>query len=86
MDTSNNLVRMANDIGNFFRTQPRREDAIAGIRNHILSFWTRTMREKLLAQAAHGEIGLEALPLEAVRRLAETSAVKPNQASGGDAG
>jgi formate dehydrogenase subunit delta len=86
MDTSNNLVRMANDIGNFFRAQPRREDAITGISNHIMSFWTRTMREKLLAQVAHGEPGLDELPREAVRRLADTGAVQPNQATGGDAG
>jgi formate dehydrogenase subunit delta len=69
MDNSNNLVRMANDIGNFFRVQPR-EDAIAGITNHILSYWTRPMREKLLAQAGQGESGLDELPGEAVRRLA----------------
>jgi len=30
MSGSENLVRMANDIGNFFRAQPNREDAIAG--------------------------------------------------------
>jgi len=86
MDNSNNLVRMANDIGNFFRAQPWREDAIAGIRNHILSYWTRSMREKLLAQVAHGDIGLEELALEAVRRLADTGEVEQKQAPGGDAG
>ena len=86
MDNSNNLVRMANDIGNFFRTQPQREDAIAGISNHILSYWTRPMREKLLAQAAHGEVGLDELPREALQRIADTGAVKPSQPAGGDAG
>jgi formate dehydrogenase subunit delta len=69
MDRSNNLVRMANDIGNFFRNQPR-EDAIAGIRNHIQSFWTRAMREKLVAEAGQKDIGLDELPMEALRRLA----------------
>ena len=43
------LVQMANDIGNFFRSEPKREDAIAGIANHIAKFWTRRMREKLNA-------------------------------------
>ena len=61
------LVRMANDIGNFFRAEPVREDAVAGIANHIAKFWTRRMRQKL---AAHGEAGLDELPCEALRRLA----------------
>jgi formate dehydrogenase subunit delta len=60
------LVRMANDIGNFFRAEPVREDAVAGIANHIAKFWTRRMRQKL---AAHGEAGLDELPREAMRRL-----------------
>jgi len=60
------LVRMANDIGNFFRAEPVREDAVAGIANHIAKFWTKRMRQKL---AAHGESGLDELPREALRRL-----------------
>ena len=49
MSGSDQLIQMANDIGNFFRAQPNREDAIAGIANHIKSFWTRRMRDKLLS-------------------------------------
>jgi formate dehydrogenase subunit delta len=60
------LVQMANDIGNFFRAEPVREDAVAGIANHIAKFWTKRMRQKL---AAHGEGGLDELPREALRRL-----------------
>jgi formate dehydrogenase subunit delta len=60
---------MANDIGNFFRAQPNREDAIAGIANHIKSFWTKRMRGKLFDQLDHGEAGLDELPREAVQRL-----------------
>jgi formate dehydrogenase subunit delta len=61
------LVRMANDIGNFFRAEPVREDAVAGIANHIAKFWTKRMRQKI---AAHGEAGLDELPRDALRRLA----------------
>jgi len=57
MSGSDQLIQMANDIGNFFRAQPNREDAIAGIANHIKSFWTRRMRDKLTAKLAHGEQG-----------------------------
>ena len=68
------LVKMANDIGNFFRAEPVREDAVAGIANHIAKFWTKRMRQKL---AAHGEGGLDELPREAMRRLAEQPPAAP---------
>ncbi len=80
------LAQMANDIGNFFRAQPKREDAVAGIANHISSFWTRRMRDKLIAEMQKGDVGLDELPLEALHRLAEQSAPVPNHSSGGDAG
>ena len=80
------LVQMANDIGNFFRAQDKREDAVAGIANHIASYWTRRMRDKLSAQMQHGDVGLDELPLEALRRLADHPSAKPSQSTGGDAG
>jgi formate dehydrogenase subunit delta len=69
MSESQHLVQMANDIGNFFRAQSNREDAIAGIANHIRSFWTRRMRQKLAEQLSHGDAGLDELPREALRLL-----------------
>ncbi len=82
------LVRMANDIGNFFRSEPERKDAIAGIANHIAKFWTPRMREKLNAHLkAHGVAGLDELPLAALQSLAASPAFKPAQEpAGGDAG
>jgi formate dehydrogenase subunit delta len=68
------LVKMANDIGNFFRAEPVREDAVAGIANHMAKFWTKRMRQKL---AAHGEGGLDELPREALRRLAAPTPAAP---------
>ena len=72
--SSGHLVQMANDIGNFFRSQPRREDAVAGIANHIASFWTGRMREKLMAHLEQGGHGLDELPLAAARRLSQSAA------------
>jgi formate dehydrogenase subunit delta len=63
------LVRMANDIGAFFRAEPNREDAIAGIANHIARFWTKRMREKLNAYLQENGQGLDELPREAIARL-----------------
>jgi formate dehydrogenase subunit delta len=77
------LVQMANDIGNFFRAEPEREDAIAGIANHIAKFWTKRMRQKL---AAHGEGGLDELPRDALRRLAAHTVAPQKEPPGGDAG
>lgn len=76
------LVQMANDIGNFFRAEPEREEAITGIANHIARYWTKRMRQKL---AAHGEAGLDALPREALQRLARNEVII-KEPPGGDAG
>jgi formate dehydrogenase subunit delta len=78
---------MANDIGHFFRAEPVREDALAGIANHIDKFWTKRMREKLFARLLKdGEPGLEELPREALRRLQTRSIAAPKEPPGGDAG
>jgi formate dehydrogenase subunit delta len=80
-DSAEHLVKMANDIGDFFRAEPAREDAIAGIANHIDKFWTKRMRQKM---AAHGEAGLDELPREALRRLANRTVATKVEPAGGD--
>jgi formate dehydrogenase subunit delta len=71
------LVHMANQIAAFFRPYSR-EEAEAGIRDHLAAFWTPHMRAKLqcapaasvaaldpLAALGVGREGQEALPLDA---------------------
>lgn len=41
------IVRMANQIAQFFAVYPE-EDAIEGIRDHLVKFWPPTMRKDLL--------------------------------------
>lgn len=84
--TVRHLEKMANDIAHFFSAQAGRDAAIAGIANHMRSFWTPRMREKLLEQVRFGETSLEELPREALRLLAETERRNPDQSPGGDAG
>ncbi|MFL6601741.1 MAG: formate dehydrogenase subunit delta [Steroidobacteraceae bacterium] len=60
---------MANDIGNFFRAEPDRQVALAGISNHINKFWTRRMRQKLLEYVQHGGNELDELPRAAVAQV-----------------
>jgi formate dehydrogenase subunit delta len=81
------LVRMANQIGDFYGPYPEAE-AIAGIHEHLRSFWTRSMREAILAHAAAGGEGLQPrvrLALERFRGEPKAKAVAPAvaQAAGG---
>lgn len=60
MDTNrdtDNLVRMANRIGDFFEAMPDRGEAIEGIALHIQRFWEPRMRRALLAGVDAGEAG-----------------------------
>ena len=86
MSGAEHLVQMANDIGNFFRSEPKREDAVAGIANHIAKFWTPRMRDKLTTHLKqHGTAGLDELPCQALRNLAENPAAsKRREPHGGD--
>jgi formate dehydrogenase subunit delta len=79
------LVKMANDIGDFFRAEPLREDAIAGIANHIAKFWTKRMREKINAHLKrHGDASLSELPRVALQRLAAGTHAHQKEPAGGD--
>ena len=62
------LVRMANQIADFFTPYPD-EEAVAGVQEHIRSFWTPSMREELAAYAAAGGKGLDPRVLAGDRRL-----------------
>ncbi len=63
------LVRMANQIADFFRPYPE-EKAVAGVQEHLRSFWTKRMRNELAEYAAAGGAGLHPQVLEALRREA----------------
>ncbi|WP_241666889.1 formate dehydrogenase subunit delta [Muricoccus nepalensis] len=54
------LARMANQMADFFRAYPA-EEARAGIRDHIEAFWTRRMRDALLAMVERRWTGLDPL-------------------------
>ncbi|MGS0894937.1 formate dehydrogenase subunit delta [Burkholderia stagnalis] len=48
MDTRH-LIDMANQIGAFFESMPDRDEALAGIADHIRRFWEPRMRRAFLA-------------------------------------
>jgi formate dehydrogenase subunit delta len=63
------MVHMANQIAQFFASYPR-EEAVAGVAEHIQKFWEKRMRQQLNGYVAQGGTGLDELVLEAVKRLA----------------
>jgi formate dehydrogenase subunit delta len=54
MQRTESLVRMANQIGEFFESMPDRPEALAGIAEHIKKFWEPRMRRALLAHVDGG--------------------------------
>ncbi len=84
--TGDKLARMANEIASFFRSYPE-EEACAGVRDHIVAFWTPGMRSTFLAFAKAGGAGLDPLVAEALRTWPDaespvTRATAPAEASG----
>jgi formate dehydrogenase subunit delta len=67
--TTQHLVEMANDIGNFFAAEPSHEDAVAGIANHIQRFWEPRMRRQILGHLQTGGEGLHQSVREALARV-----------------
>ncbi|MDD2676060.1 MAG: formate dehydrogenase subunit delta [Methylacidiphilaceae bacterium] len=68
------LVRMANQIGDFFGSEPSQEEATAGIAEHLKKFWTPSMREKLIEYAQRDGKGLSEPVRAALSRLLPPSA------------
>jgi formate dehydrogenase subunit delta len=52
------LVKMANQIGQFFEAEPDRDQAIKDIASHIKRFWDPRMRKIIIAHVENGGDGL----------------------------
>ena len=63
------MVRMANDIGNFFKAEPDHVQAVEGVRNHIKRFWDPRMRKQILEYVESGGDGLSDIAREAILKL-----------------
>lgn len=68
------LLRMANDIADFFASEPDRAVAIDGVATHIRRYWEPRMRRQIGAHVEAGGQGLSELALAAVRQLLEPDA------------
>ncbi|HKY01416.1 MAG TPA: formate dehydrogenase subunit delta [Burkholderiales bacterium] len=68
------LVKMANQIESFFRSEPDRALAVKGIAGHIQRFWDPRMRTQIVAHVQAGGEGLGTLAVDAVKSLPPISA------------
>ena len=66
MDADDNLIRMANRIGDFFEAMPDRTEALEGIATHLKKFWEPRMRRKFLALFDGGAETMKPIVREAV--------------------
>jgi formate dehydrogenase subunit delta len=66
------LVRMANQIGEFYATMPERE-ATEGAASHLRMYWTPKMIREIIAFADQGHPGLNPIAAGAVRSLKGTA-------------
>ena len=55
MTSDDTLIRMANQIGQFFDSMPDRDEALRGIANHIAKFWEPRMRRRFLERVDSGQ-------------------------------
>ena len=65
------LVRMANQIGDFYATTPERE-ATEGAASHLRLYWTPKMIREIIAFADEGHPGLNAIAARAVDSLKQS--------------
>jgi formate dehydrogenase subunit delta len=71
---SETLIRMANQIAQFFEPYPH-DEALAGVADHIKKFWDPRMRTDFFAALDKGEGGgLHPLALEAAAKLRDKGA------------
>ncbi|MDD5412540.1 MAG: formate dehydrogenase subunit delta [Methylobacter sp.] len=63
------LVKMANDIANFFNSESDKEIAAEGVRNHILRSWDPRMRNAIIAYCQQDGSELSDLARSAISKL-----------------
>jgi formate dehydrogenase subunit delta len=66
------LVRMANQIGDFYASMPEREGT-EGVASHLRLYWTPKMIREIIAFADEGHSGLNAIASRAVDSLKQSA-------------
>ena len=68
------LVKMANEIGAFFASEPDSDQAASAVASHLRRFWEPRMRDQIVAHQVKGGAGLSDLARKAVAQLAAEKA------------
>ena len=68
------LVKMANEIGAFFASEPDADQAASAVASHLRRFWEPRMRDQIVAHQAKGGAGLSDVARKAVAQLAAEKA------------
>ena len=63
---NHHLVKMANQIGQFFEAEPDREQAMQDIAGHLKRFWDPRMRKAIIAHLDRGGEGLSQIVSSAI--------------------
>ncbi|CAN7436515.1 formate dehydrogenase subunit delta [Rhizobium sp. LjRoot98] len=80
-NTNGKLVRMANQIATFFKSQPEAE-RVAGIATHINKFWEPRMRKAFFELIEQDDAGFDPLVISAAAIIKRPgSPAKPSEAS-----
>jgi formate dehydrogenase subunit delta len=66
------LVRMVNQIGDYFKAMPE-DEAVTGAADHLRLYWTPKMVGEIIAYAEAGHSGLNATAARAVAELKRRS-------------
>ena len=75
--TKDTLVRMANQIADFFRLKPE-DEAVASTADHIKKFWEPRMRAQMAEHLAHGAAGLNPIARKACERVCKPAETSPS--------
>ncbi|ANY86307.1 MULTISPECIES: formate dehydrogenase subunit delta [Pseudomonas] len=70
MSGHDSLVKMANQIAQYFASEPDRALAVQGVRQHLQSFWTPAMRRQLEERLQADAEGVDPLVKEALQQAA----------------
>jgi formate dehydrogenase subunit delta len=73
-DSVEKLVKMANQIGQFFGAQ--KVGAAVGMAEHLRKFWAPHMRDEIIDHVKRGGAGLDPIAVEAVTHLSQTDKSK----------
>ncbi len=64
------LIKMANDISNFFDADPDKQIAAEGMKNHLSRNWERRMRQAIIKYCQEDGSELSSLAKAAIAKLA----------------